>query len=183
MKRTRGFSLLEAMIALLLTSLVAAAVLSSVISTRDTTNEIGVEHDLVAAADHGLAVLENELRSTALDPAAGLAVTSSFSITFHVCTGFDTVKNLATYGPAITYQFVALPPQNDGIKNEYKLARSFAGGAYQDLIATGLTNPGFGMVNGALTVNFNVARNVFLTTTGKRQVRTRAISRTYKVAP
>jgi type II secretory pathway pseudopilin PulG len=183
MKRTRGFSLLEAMIALGITSLIAGAVLSSVISTRDTTNEIGVENDLVSTADRGLAVLENELRSTALDPAAGLAVTSSFSITLHVCTGFDTTKNLATYGPAITYQFIALPPQKDGIANEYKLARSFAGGAYRDIIGTGVTNPGFGLVSGAVTVNFTMARNVFISQTGKRDVRRRAVSRTYKVAP
>jgi hypothetical protein len=135
----------------------------------------------LTAADRGLAVLERELRNTSLDPAAGLAVTSSTSITFRTCTGFDATKNQAVYGPPIVYTFILLPPQHDGIPVEYRLARSFAGGAFQELIATGITSPGFGLVNGAVTVDYILARNVFLPTTGKRDIRYRPVSRRYAV--
>src|SRR5207248_212132 len=66
--RTTGFTLLESVIVLALASVITLGALGSVLSAGDATNEIGVEHDLISAADRGLGVLENDLRSTSFDP-------------------------------------------------------------------------------------------------------------------
>jgi type II secretory pathway pseudopilin PulG len=181
--RKTGFTLLESALVLGLTGIVATVVMSSMISAKDTTQEVGVEHDLLATGERGLAVLERELRNTSVDQAAELSVSSDgYTLRLRACTGFDPSTGAPTYGPRVTYSFFSLPSSRLGIPGESQLCRSEDGSPWSSVIVTGFTLPDFELKDGVVTVTFTVAKSVLISTTGKRDVRKRTVSRQYTIA-
>jgi prepilin-type N-terminal cleavage/methylation domain-containing protein len=137
--RRRGFSLIEMMIVLVITSIVILGVGSALLASRDSLGETNVEHDLVSGADRVLAVLENDLRTASMS-GSSISVTST-TFTFKPITGFNTTTNQMTFGPAVTWQFVAVPAATataDGIPGELQLQRVVNGVAVT--LASNLTN-------------------------------------------
>lgn len=191
--RRAGFTLIESMIVLLVVALIVLAASEWLLSAGATTNELNVEHSLLAA-ERGIAVMEDDIRNTSLAASAGVAVPDSFTLTFSRATGYDIANDKPTYGAPITYKFakIARSKQTDAMDRAagivvgtgvyYQLTRSFNGGSGSVILDT-LTNAGFGLVNGCVTVNFIVARAVSHGQTGKNDYRTRAVSRIYKLTP
>ena len=191
--RRAGFTLLESMIVLLVATIIAVIASEWLLNAGAATNELNVEHNLIAA-DRGLAVLEDDLKNTSNVTAANVATPDSFTLTFQRITGYDITNDKPTFGPPIKYSFVLIATSNQtkaldkaagiapGTGQYYQLQRSQNGGKAVVLLDT-LTTPGFGYVNGCVSVAFNVARSVAHGQTGKNDYRTRALSRLYKLAP